>query len=74
MVTGLTGRLHLTHYNAVLQHAEEDRRMSEEYRRRAEEDRRRIVNAVKVLRAKNLTVADIAEALDLPEEDIPKYL
>jgi len=46
----------------------------EESLRRAEESDRRIANAVKAMRAKNWTVAEIAEALEQPEEEITKFL
>ena len=36
-----------------------------------EEERRR---AVKAMRAKNWTLVEIAEALELPEKEIEKYL
>ena len=71
----------VTNYYAVLQESEANRRRAEEDRRRAEEDRRRaeeyerrIVNAVKAMRAKNWTVAEIAEALEQTEEEITKIL
>ena len=54
--------------------AEEERRRAEESDRRAEEERRRLSNAVRAMRAKNWTVADIAEALERPEEEIEKFL
>jgi hypothetical protein len=57
-----------------LRRAEEERRRAEEERRRAEESDRRLSNAVRAMRARNWTVADIAEALERPEEEIEKLL
>ena len=51
--------------------AEESDRRAEESDRRAEESDRR---AVRAMRARNWTVADIAEALERPEEEIEKFL
>ena len=54
--------------------AEEERRRAEEERCRAEESDRRLSNAVRAMRAKKWTAADIAEALERPEEEIEKFL
>jgi len=61
----------MTNYYATLQLSEEYRRRAEASDRRAEEERRR---AVRSLRVRNWTVAEIAEALGHPEEEIKKFL
>jgi predicted transposase/invertase (TIGR01784 family) len=78
----------LTHYYAAMQQiednlrraeeaerrAENERRRAEESDRRAENERRLLTNAVKAMHAQNWTVADIAEALGQPKEEIEKFL
>ena len=71
----------MTHYYAVVKRSEENERRIEEYshqlddeRRRSEEYRNSIEKAVKTMYAKKWTVAEISEALALPEEEIKKYL
>jgi len=71
----------MTHYYAVVKRSEENERrieeysrLIEEYRSSAEESDRCIKKAVKNMRAKNWTTAEISETLGLSEEDIKKFL
>ena len=55
----------ITNYYATIQQLEDSLRRAEESDRRAEESDRR---AVRAMRARNWTVADIAEALERPKK------
>ena len=68
-------------FNMSMQRAEEDRRLVEEYRQRSEEDRRqskedrRLVKAMaERLLSRGDSIADIAAALDITEQDIAALL
>ena len=65
-------------YYAAIRQTEEYRKEIDDMRRRAEESNRRAEESnrrvIKAMRAKNWTTADIAEALELPEEEIEKSL
>ena len=78
----------MTNYYTVMRESEEYRRRMEEYRlqiesersraeestRRAEESIRHVINAIKAMRDQNWTSADISKALELPEEEIDKFI